>query len=342
MFDSFISADLSADAIWLPIFFLLAMGISILLYVILDGYDLGVGMLINGQSDANKDMMIASIGPFWDANETWLVLGVGILLIAFPMAHGFIFQELYLPVAFMIMSLILRGVSFDFRAKVNIEQKPLWNLLFFLGSLGTTLCQGFMIARVITGFDHSLNGWIFSVLVALCLPFAYCLLGATWLILKTDGPLQILAIKWAHKSLFLTAVCVGLISIATPYFIPSIFEKWFTGNALLHLAPIPVLTLLFFYQIYKRIRHIEAGHFDKEWLPFVYAVGIFTLSFLGIAYSMFPDLIVNQMNIWEASSATESLWMIFWGTVIVLPAILLYTIFTYMIFWGKSEPLKYY
>lgn len=339
--EQFLSMNLSNPDNWLPLFFFGAMGVAILLYVILDGYDLGVGILMRGQSNSDKDMMIASIGPFWDANETWLVLGVGILLIAFPLAHGDILQELYLPVSFMIMSLIIRGVSFDFRAKVNIEQKPLWNFLFFCGSLGATLCQGFMIGRVIIGFDHTLNGWIFAFLVAICLPFGYSLLGASWLILKTEGNLQKNAVRWAKKSLFLTAVCIAIISVATPYFSSQIYTKWLNGHNPLFLAPIPLITGFLFVKIYLKLLTIEKGDSSREWLPFLYSVVIFLLAFLGIGYSMFPYLIVDKVNIWDAAAATESLWFIFWGAIIVLPAILLYTVFTYKIFWGKSKHLSY-
>ena len=145
--------DLGQASGWLPLFFLVAMGIAVLSYVVLDGYDLGVGILLNSATDEEKDMMISSIGPFWDANETWLVLGVGLLLVAFPLAHGIILTELYIPVAIMLAGLILRGVSFDFRVKVQSHQKPLWNFLFYLGSVIASVAQGVMIGRHIVGFD---------------------------------------------------------------------------------------------------------------------------------------------------------------------------------------------
>ena len=228
--------DLTQAAVWLPLFFFVAMGIAMLSYVVLDGYDLGIGMLLNRGTDAEKDMMIASIGPFWDANETWIVLGVGLLLVAFPLAHGVILTELYLPVAAMLLGLILRGVSFDFRVKVNIEQKPLWNLLFYIGSLVASVSQGIMIGRLIVGFDSGLLGWLFSVLVGLCLPAGYVLLGSTWLILKTEGDLQKKAFRWAKMSLWLTGFGVALVSIATPYFSPEIMHKWFAWP-LMHRQP---------------------------------------------------------------------------------------------------------
>lgn len=334
--------DLTQASVWLPLFFFVAMGIAMLSYVVLDGYDLGIGMLLNRGTDAEKDMMIASIGPFWDANETWIVLGVGLLLVAFPLAHGVILTELYLPVAAMLLGLILRGVSFDFRVKVNIEQKPLWNLLFYIGSLVASVSQGIMIGRLIVGFDSGALGWLFSVLVGLCLPAGYVLLGSTWLILKTEGDLQKKACHWAKISLWLTGFGVALVSIATPYFSPEIMHKWFAWPQIIWLSPVPIATGIFFVFTYRFIGALEEGKTDKEWLPFASVVAIFWLSFFGIAYSIFPYVIIGKMTLWQAAAATESLWVIFWGAIVVLPTILGYTLFSYRIFKGKATALTYY
>ena len=324
---------------WLPLFFLVAMGIAMVAYVVLDGYDLGVGILLNQASESEKDIMISSIGPFWDANETWLVLGVGILLIAFPMAHGIILTELYLPVGIMLAGLILRGVSFDFRAKAHLSQKSIWNFLFFFGSFLAAASQGVMVGREVIGFDSGYLGWIFAFIVALCLPAGYALLGASWLILKTSGELQLKAVGWARKCLLLTALGVGIISIATPFFSAEIAAKWFAFPNIFFLLPFPVLTLSCFILIDLNLTRDKPA---PVWIPFALSVGIFVLAFLGIAFSMFPYIVVDKMTIWEAASATESLWVIFWGTVVVLPTIIAYTIYSYKIFWGKAEPLSYY
>ena len=334
--------DLAQASGWLPLFFFIAMGIAVLSYVVLDGYDLGVGLLLMRATDKNKDMMIASIGPFWDANETWIVLGVGLLLVAFPLAHGVILTELYLPVAAMLVGLILRGVSFDFRVKVNVEQKPLWDLLFYLGSLIASVSQGVMIGRLIVGFESGTLGWIFSLLVGFCLPAGYALLGATWLILKTEGDLQQQALAWARTCLWLTGTGVALVSMATPYFSPAIMQKWFAWPNILWLSIVPLATLSMFAIAYRSIGRLIKRESDKEWVPFAVVVAIFWLSFFGIAYSLFPYLIIGKMTLWQAAAATESLWVIFWGTIIVLPTIIVYTLFSYRIFWGKAQPLSYY
>jgi cytochrome d ubiquinol oxidase subunit II len=179
--------DLSTMAGWLPLAFMLIMGLAILAYVILDGFDLGVGLLLQLGNEEQKDTMIASIGPFWDANETWLVLGIGILLVAFPVAHGVVLGALYLPVALMLVGLTLRGVAFDFRVKAKDEHKATWDFTFFAGSLLASLAQGFMLGRVVTGFTQDLWSYLFACLIALGMASGYALLGSTWLIIKTAG-----------------------------------------------------------------------------------------------------------------------------------------------------------
>ena len=337
-----IPADWSQASVWLPLFFLGAMGFAMLSYVVLDGYDLGVGILLNRASNSDKDVMISSIGPFWDANETWLVLGVGILLVAFPFAHGIILTELYLPVAVMLAGLILRGVSFDFRAKVNLAQKPLWNFLFYLGSLTTAVSQGVMIGRHIIGYESGLLGWLFAALVGICLPAGYALLGSTWLIMKTEGELQQRALTWARGSLWLTGLGIALISAATPYFSPEIMNRWFSYPNILWLSPVPVATAMLFFVTDRAVQNLKQNPGQCDWLPFTSTVAIFWIAFFGMAYSLFPYLVVGKMTAWQAASSTASLWIIFWGAIVVLPTILAYTLFSYRIFKGKTQPLSYY
>ena len=240
----------------LPVIFMILMGISMLAYVILDGYDLGVGALMGYATPDEKDTMIASIGPFWDANETWLVLGVGILLVAFPMAHGVILGELYLPVTLMLFSLIIRGVAFDFRAKVPTDRKHVWNKLFLIGSVGAALSQGYMLGSYITGFHTSPLGIVFSLLTALCLLAGYVLMGSSWLLMKTTGPLQVKAVNWARRSLWLAGVGIAAISAVTPFISPRIFEKWFAFNNFFLLMPIPLATLGLFFIADRTLRRI--------------------------------------------------------------------------------------
>jgi cytochrome d ubiquinol oxidase subunit II len=339
--------DLTQPAGWLPVVFMGLMGLSMLVYVILDGYDLGVGVLLRLVDDEEqKDMMIASIGPFWDANETWLVLGIGILLTAFPLAHGIILTALYLPVALMLAGLILRGVAFDFRVKVPGPHKSWWNNAFFAGSLLAALSQGLMLGMYITGFRTDAFSMVFATLAALGLTAGYALLGSTWLIMKTEGDLQQRAVHWARRSLWVTAAGVVAVSLATPWISNRVFEKWFSLPELILLAPIPIVTAGLFVIIeilLVRMPHMHARGDDSWcWVPFVGTAAIFLLSFTGLAYSLFPYLVEYRIDIWQAASAPESLMFILVGAAIVLPCIAGYTIFAYRVFWGKVRHLSYY
>jgi cytochrome d ubiquinol oxidase subunit II len=338
--------DLASPSGWLPIVFALVMALSMLAYVILDGYDLGVGALLDSADTVQqKDTMIASIGPFWDANETWLVLGVGVLLVGFPMAHGVILGALYLPVALMLVALSLRGVAFDFRVKAKDHHRPLWDKAFYIGSILASWSQGFMLGQLITGFKQDLPGYLFSALIGFCLVFAYRLLGAAWLIMKTEGALQLNAVDWAKGSLWLTAAGVLAISVATPWVSPRIFDKWFSFPNVLMLFPIPAMTMALFFVISRSLSRLPIrlaqGNQYGVAVPFASTVGVFLLSFYGLAYSLFPWLVIDKLDIWQAASAPEALLVIFYGVVVVLPVIIGYTIFAYRVFWGKSTTLSY-
>lgn len=338
--------EMFEDGKWLAVVFLGLMGISMLAYVILDGYDLGVGILLNDAPDEQKDVMISSIGPFWDANETWLVLGVGILLVAFPAAHGVILTALYLPVAVMLLGLILRGVAFDFRVKARAHQKPLWNFAFYAGSLLASFSQGVMLGLYITGFNYGALSLMFALITGLCLCAGYGLLGSGWLLMKTSGELQKQAVVWAQRSLWLTGLGIAAISIVTPMVSERIFEKWFTLPYLFMLMPIPIATAVLFFVIDRALRRLPQrlaeGNEYGAWVPFAATVGVFLLAFYGLAYSLFPYLVVDHIDIWQAASAPESLKIILVGAAMVLPAIFGYTIYAYRVFWGKARELTYY
>jgi cytochrome d ubiquinol oxidase subunit II len=227
-----------------------------LAYVVLDGYDLGVGVLMRRANEDDKDAMIASIGPFWDANETWLVLGIGILLTVFPLAHGVILGALYLPVAFMLIGLTLRGVAFDFCVKARAQHKPAWNRAFYVGSLLAGWSQGYMLGSLVTGFASDIGSMLFSAAIGLALVSAYCLLGAGWLIIKTVGPLQLKAVQWARGSLWFTAAGIVAISLATLLVSASIFDKWFSFPNIFLLLPIPLATLTLLLIIGRSLKRL--------------------------------------------------------------------------------------
>jgi cytochrome bd ubiquinol oxidase subunit II len=313
----------------LPLIFTALMGFAILAYVVLDGYDLGVGMLMAGAERNEQDMMVASIGPFWDANETWLVLGIGLLLVAFPVAHGEILGALYLPVAGMLVGLMLRGVAFELRIKAEGWQRELWNWLFWAGSTVASFAQGLMLGRYITGFAPGAGYWLFAAVVGASLCGGYVLLGATWLVLRTEGPLQAKAVAWARWGLLWVALGVALVSLGTPLVSETVREKWFSFPRIVFLSALPLATLGAWLWVWFWLKKSDTR-------PFAGAVAIFVLSFAGLAYSLFPYVVIDRLTIWEAAAHPSALMFVLIGTLIVLPFILGWTFWSYRIFRGKA------
>jgi cytochrome bd ubiquinol oxidase subunit II len=324
-----------------PLLFMAVMGLSLLAYVVLDGYDLGVGLLLPFAHDDDKDIMVSSIGPFWDANETWLVLGVGVLLVAFPLAHGLVLQALYLPVMVMLIGLMARGVAFDFRVKVAAAHKPLWNRVFFIGSGVTSMAQGWMLGSYITGFDTGLWALLFSLGIALVLPAAYAMLGAGWLIMKTSDALQAQSVAWATKVFWPMAVALAAISLATPIVSQTVFAKWFALPELFALLPIPLICIAALWALHHVLASPQVVKAGYGWVVFAATVLIFVMAFFGLAYSIFPYIVIDRLNVWEAASSSQALAILAVGVGVTLPAIIGYTIFMYRVFWGKARELTY-
>ncbi len=324
----------------LAVVFMALMGLSMLIYVVSDGYDLGVGMLLPRANDAEKDVLIASIGPFWDANETWLVLGIGILLVAFPKAHGVVLSALYLPVALMLIGLTLRGVAFDFRVKAQAHRKAMWDQLFFAGSTLAAVSQGWMLGRYVSGFGEGWNYPLFAAAIAAALPMAYVLLGAAWLIMKTEGELQEKAVRWARTAWAPMVTGLVLISLATPWISPTVRWRWFGLPEVIALMAIPLMTAVALIAV-RKLLDTPLVRGPLCWLPFVLLILVFVLGFLGLAYSIYPFVVIDRLTIWQAASSPAALKMILIGVIISVPAIVGYTIFSYWVFRGKTRELKY-
>jgi cytochrome bd ubiquinol oxidase subunit II len=324
----------------LVLIFAALMGIAIMAYVILDGYDLGVGVLLPQANGHDRDQMIHTIAPFWDANETWLVLGAGILLVAFPIAHGIILNATYLAVLVMLIGLILRGVSFELREKASAHRIEFWNQMFAIGSATAGLAQGFMLGHFVVAFRDDAVSLLFAALVAPCVLSAYTLMGASWLILKTEGELQHRAARWGYQALWLTALGILLVSLATPAVSPRIFARWFSVERILIMSPIPIVVMGSVIWLSRWFKQFDADARDhRSWIPFVLTVGLFLLSGLGLAYSTFPYVVIDQLTIWDAAASTATLKMVLLGVVFVLPPIIAYSAFSYRIFRGKSTHL---
>jgi cytochrome bd ubiquinol oxidase subunit II len=325
----------------LPLVFAVLMGVAILAYVVLDGYDLGVGMLMPAADAREQDVMVASIGPFWDANETWLVLGIGLLLVAFPVAHGVVLTALYLPVVGMLIGLMLRGVAFEFRVKAEGWHRELWNWLFWFGSFLASLAQGIMLGSYITGFEPGFGYFLFDLLVAGGLCGGYVLLGATWLILRTEGALQQKAISWTRWGLLWVALGVAVVSLATPIVSETVREKWFDFPRTLPLMLLPLASGAAWLWIWQLTGRLRKGEPAPEWGPFAGAVAIYVLAYAGLAYSLFPYLVMDRITIWDAAAHPSSLKVMLVGALIVLPFIVAYTAYSYRVFRGKASSRLY-
>ena len=320
----------------MPLVFMFLMGFSVLLYVVLDGYDLGVGMLMPAATEHEQSVMVSSIGPFWDANETWLVMGIGIFVAAFPIAHGIVLTALYLPVVAMLVGIMLRGVAFELRVKALGWHRQLWNWLFWAGSFVASFFQGVMLGRYITGFESGFLYWLFAFIVGASLCGGYVLLGATWLVLKTEGELQRKALAWARWGLLWVALGVAAVSLATPLVSETVRDKWFDFPRTLGLLLLPLATLAAGAWVWHSTSTRGTAK-RRDWTPFAAAAAIFVLAFIGLAYSLFPYVVIDRLTIWEAAAHPSGLKAVLVGALVVLPFIIFYTLLSYRIFRGKAK-----
>ncbi len=333
--------ELFASGEWLPFAFAFLIGLSMLLYAILDGYDLGVGLLSRFARGPERDRMIGSIGPFWDANETWLVLGVGLLLVAFPKAHGDILTHLYLPVAVMILGLIFRGVSFDFRKKVPAEQQDRWNRAFFWGSLVVAVSQGYMVGRFMTGFQEGAASQVFAVFFGALVTAGYVLMGACWLVLKTEDALQRRAVGWARIALWSMVAGAILSSAAAPFVATRIYDRMFAFPEITLLLAMPLASITLTLIMHFLLGALPLPGDRLAWMPLSLSVLIFVLGFVGLVYSFYPYIIPGRLRIVEAAASPDSLRIILWGAAVVMPVLAGYTALAYRIFAGKAHDLSY-
>lgn len=326
----------------LAVIFVSLMGLATLMYAVLDGYDLGVGMLLPIDKPEHANTMIASIGPFWDANETWLVLAIGLLLIAFPLAHSSVLQALYLPCTFMLIGLILRGVAFDFRAKAAVSYKKHWDITFKLGSFIASFSQGYMLGLYVMGLDNTIESHAFAALSGIGVCSAYMFIGSAWLVMKTEGSLQNQAIQTCFNTAVIAFIGILTVSFTNLIISPDIYDKWFQLPYALLLIPIPIVCSSFFVLSLVVLNQLKSKPNIGASLPFMLAVLIFALSFFGLAFSFFPYIVPGKLTIWQSVAAPEALNFMLWGALIVVPTILIYTAFSYRVFWGKVRELNYY
>jgi cytochrome d ubiquinol oxidase subunit II len=269
------------------------------------------------------------------------VLGVGVLLIAFPEAHGLVLTSLYLPVTIMLVGLILRGVSFDFRVKADVKHRRMWNRAFALGSFIAAAAQGWMLGSNETGLDQSAVNFAFSALIAATLPALYVVLGAGWLLLKTEGALFEKAIRWGRNAMPAMGFALLAVSLSTPIVSETIAEKWFSLPEFIGLAPIPLATVVAFAAVYWVLYRAEIARAGYAWLVMAGTVLVCVMAALGLAYSLYPYVVLDRLTVWEAAASTASLTFVLVGVALVLPFTFAYTIFVYRVFRGKATSLSY-
>ncbi len=324
----------------LPLVWFGLIGTAIFLYVLLDGFDLGVGILFPfAPSDQCRDRMMNSIAPFWDGNETWLVLGGGGLFAAFPLAYAILMPALYMPIIFMLLGLIFRGVAFEFRFKAN-KSRRIWDYAFHFGSLAATFMQGMALGAFVQGvkiegrsFAGGAFDWLnaYSVMTGMALVFGYALLGATWLVMKTDGITQDWARKCAAYVLGYVGVFLAIVSVSMPLMNPGVKTLWFSMPNFFYLLPIPLVTAAFFAMIWRDL------HRGMEYRPFFLSLGIFLTGYMGLGISLWPWLVPFQVTFRQAAAAPPSQSLLLVGTIVMLPVVLTYTAFCYYVFRGKAS-----
>lgn len=318
---------------------------AVLTYVVLDGFDLGLGILFPlARSDGDRDLMMNSVAPVWDGNETWLVLGGGGLFAVFPLAYAVIMPALYMPITLMLLALVFRGVSFEYRWRTK-RWKGVWDMAFFGGSLIAALCQGIALGALVQGIevtDRAYSGgwfdWLtpFSILTGIAVVVGYALLGATWLVLKTEHALQSQMRGYAWYLGAATLVLIGVVSLLTPFQDPIYFERWFSLPGSLWTMIVPLLMLGLVWLFFRGLND------QKDLQPFLSALGFFTVSFIGIGISFYPKMVPPSLSIWDVAAPDSSLAFALVGAVILIPIILAYTAYAYWVFRGKMDPNEGY
>lgn len=321
------------------------LAFAVLAYVVLDGFDLGIGILFPFiEEDAERDLAMNTIAPVWDGNETWLVLGGGGLFAVFPLAYATLLPALYAPIIAMLLGLIFRGVAFEFRARSN-RSRFLWDVGFAGGSLVAALAQGIALGALVQGIEIADRGyaggwwdWLtpFTLLTGIALAVGYALLGATWLIMKTEGPLAAFARRVAWWTGGATFVLIGLVSLITPFLNPVYLERWFAWPSGLYSGVVPLLLLGCAWALWRGL--------TRRWesVPFFAALGVFVLCYLGILISFYPYMIPPSVTIWDAAAPQSSLAFLLIGALVLVPIILAYTGYAYWVFRGKVDPNEGY
>src|SRR3954453_11741902 len=331
-------------AFWLPLVWSALLALAVAMYVVIDGVDLGVGILFTAAQRGNwRDRMMLSVAPIWDGNETWLVLGGGGLFAVFSVAYAILLPALYLPIILMLIALVFRGVAFEFRFKADTS-KPIWDYAFHYGSLGATFAQGMVLGAFVQGFANNGRAFTggtwdflspFSVMTGVALILGYGLLGATWCVIKTTGELELWARQMAMRFLIGVMLAMAIVSLWVPFLGREIEARWFSWPNIVYLAPVPLVTALVAWQLHRALQE------NRTYRPFFLAIALFLLGYLGLAISLFPYIVPPNVTIWQAANTVNSQLFALVGFSIVMPLTFLYTGYAYWVFRGKvAEEIK--
>jgi cytochrome d ubiquinol oxidase subunit II len=322
----------------LPVVWFFIIGFAVMMYVLLDGFVLGLGILTPFADDEHqRDHMMNTAAPIWDGNETWLVLGGAGLMATFPRAYAVVLSSLYLPILLMLIALILRGVAFEFRFKAHTS-RWVWGVAFNVGSLLTAFAQGVILGSLVEGiplhpgkYVHGAFAWFspFAMMTGVAVVFGYALLGATWLVLKTEGRLQRIAFDLTRPLMLVVIGFMLIVSAWLPFLDSALMARWFTGTHFLYLSPVPILTALNAALLWRAVLK------DREVQPFVLSLCFFALGFIGLVLGMWPNIVPPDMSIWDAASPPSSQGFVLVGAVFLIPAVLAYTVYSYRVFRGK-------
>jgi cytochrome d ubiquinol oxidase subunit II len=325
----------------LPVLWAIIIAFGLMMYVVMDGFDLGIGILSPFVSDrSDRDTMVNTVAPVWDGNETWLVLGGAALFAAFPLAYSVVLSALYIPLVLMLAGLIWRGVAFEFRFKADEAHRPFWEQAFAWGSYIATFFQGVALGAFINGFTFEDGGyagdpfqWLtpFSMFTGIGLIVAYALLGSTWLVMKTEGRLQQRMRALARPVVLALLVVIGIVSLWTPYAHADVAKRWFSMPNLLFFSPVPVLVLIASGSTLRSLKR------DSHAAPFLLALLLLFLGYTGLAISLWPHVIPPATSIWDAAAPPESMGFTLVGALFTIPFILIYTAWSYYVFRGNLK-----
>jgi cytochrome bd ubiquinol oxidase subunit II len=329
-------------AIDLTMIWAFIIAFAVFVYVVMDGFDLGLGILFPlFANKSDRDVIMNSVAPVWDGNETWLVLGGGGLMAAFPLAYAVLMPALYTPIIAMLVGLIFRGVAFEFRWRTTQSGRNRWDLAFAGGSLLATLAQGIALGAILQGIHvegrQYGGGWWdwltpFSTLTGLCLLVGYALLGATWLVMKTEGEVRDRAYRLSWALVFAMLGAIGAVSIATPFLSLQYAQRWFTWPNVILTAPVPIAVAVVTAMLLRSLAN------RQDYRPFFLSLALFALSYAGLGISMYPYIVPQSITIWQAASPRTSQIFMLFGVSVLIPLILAYTAWAYWVFRGKVRP----